>query len=162
MSDRKLHIGIQWKGSPDNEIDKHRSIDPRYFLDLYRVPGIQLYSFQVGPFSQEMNAIGGGVLVKDLSPYISDVGDTFAFLRELDMCICIESSLAHMASTCDVETWIPYSWSGRDYRIGWNGKKIIWSPKHRTFNMTEGGSWQAVFDEIVEALKEKVACLDKK
>lgn len=165
VPDRKLHIGIQWRGAKENEIDKHRSIDPRWFLELYRVPGIQLYSFQVGEFAAEMDAIGASAIVRNMSGYISDVGDTFSFLQELDMCITIESSFAHMASTCDIETWIPYSWCGRDYRLGAPQRnEIIWSPKHRVFAQREGEgqNWQRVFDEIVYALKEKVVCLDKK
>ncbi len=156
VPDRKLHIGIQYKGSAKNEIDKHRSIDVRWFLELYRVPGVQLYSLQVGPEAQDVVNVGAGMLVKDLSPYIRDVADTFSMLEHLDMVICIESSLAHMASTMDMECWIPYSWSGRDYRLGWNGSDILWSPRHRTFNQLEGEGWQPVFDRIVEALKEKV------
>jgi len=47
VPDRKLHIGIAWRGSAMNEINDYRSIPVTQFLDLYRVPGIQLYSLQV-------------------------------------------------------------------------------------------------------------------
>jgi hypothetical protein len=53
-ADAKLHIGISWAGSPQNEIDKLRNIPLIQFLDLYRVPGVQLYSLQVGPKAQEL------------------------------------------------------------------------------------------------------------
>ena len=46
IPDRKLHIGISWAGSPLNDIDKHRNIPVTQFFDLYKVPGIQLYSLQ--------------------------------------------------------------------------------------------------------------------
>ena len=59
------------------------------FLELYRVPGVQLYSLQVGEASQEANVIGAISLIKDLVPYIqSDVTATLALMKNLDLIIC--------------------------------------------------------------------------
>ena len=155
VSDRKLHIGIQWRGSGLNEINESRSIPVQQFLDLYKVPGIQLYSLQVDQNKQQMFDAGCMPLIKALDGYIRDVADTVSLLQDLDMVICIESSLGHICTLAGKECWVPYSWQGRDYRVGYDGSDQIWS-KYRVFPQASDMLWQPVFDDIVKALRERV------
>lgn len=157
VPDAKLHIGIAWKGNPQSDIDKHRSIPFEQFLELYRVPGIQLYSLQADDFSKYLYDAGSTMLVRDLKPYIRDVCDSIGLLNHLDMVICLESALGHIAGLAGKECWHPYSFLGRDYRLGHRGDKGIWYPKHRAFRQEKGEGWGPAFDRIVEALKEKLA-----
>lgn len=162
LPDRKLHIGIAWKGNARSDIDKHRSIPLEHFLELYRVPGIQLYGLQVDQQSNEIYQIGATALIRDLKPYINDVADTAAILQHLDMVICLESALGHIAGLAGKETWVPYSYLGRDYRAGLRGENPIWYPKHRFFRQEKGETWKPVFERINEALREKLNELDRK
>lgn len=157
VPDRKFHIGIAWAGSPLNDIDKHRNIPIHHFMELYRVPGVQLYSLQVDQKKTDLNLWGFAPLVKDLSGYLRDVADTCSVLCSLDLVISVESALGHICSMADVECWIPYSHLGRDYRIGVSETSVrLWTPKHRIFQQSDDMRWEPVFERIVEALKEKV------
>ena len=158
VPDREFHIGIAWAGSPLNDIDKHRNIPIHHFVELYRVPGIQLYSLQVDAKKTDLNLWGFAPLIRDLSGYLRDVADTCSILPELDLVITVESALGHICAMADKEHWVPYSWMGRDYRAGPNGAdgQRIWSPKARFFQQSDDMRWEPVFERIVEALKEKV------
>ena len=162
VPDRKLHIGIAWGGSPLNDIDKHRSIPVTKFLDLYKVPGIQLYSLQVGERAKELHDTGSAAMIRDLSPYIRDVCDTFSLMRELDLIVTIESALGHLAGAVDKETIIPYSYLGRDYRAGSDGGNPIWYKNHRFVQQGPDKQWDPVFDKIVEMLQEKIDGMGEK
>ncbi len=94
--------------------------------------------------------------MRNLAPYIRDVCDTLSLFKELDMVICCESALGHIAGLGQKECWIPYSYSGRDYRLGNTGEKPLWYPKHRIFRQGPDAQWGPVFDKIIAALKEKV------
>lgn len=160
VPDRKFHIGIAWAGSPLNDIDKHRNIPIHHFVELYRVPGIQLYSLQVDQKKSDLNLWGFAPLIKDLSGYLRDVADTYSILEQLDLVITVESALGHICSMGGHEAWVPYSHLGRDYRIGVNEKaKRLWTPAHRIFQQSEDMRWEPVFERIVEALREKVDAL---
>jgi hypothetical protein len=162
VPDRKFHIGIAWAGSPMNDIDKHRNIPVHHFVELYRVPGIQLYSLQVDARKSDLNLWGFSPLIRDLSGYIRDVADTCSILESLDLVITVESALGHICSMADKECWVPYSWLGRDYRIGSNEQaERLWTPKHRIFQQSDDMRWEPVFERIVEALKEKVHGVDE-
>ena len=155
VPDRKLHIGIAWRGSALNEINEHRSIPVTQFLDLYKVPGVQLYSLQVDQNKHQMHDTGCAPVIKDLSGYISDVTSTVAILQDLDLVVTIESSLGHICTLAGTETWVPYSYMGRDYRVGVDGADQIWS-NYRVFPQGSDMRWQPVFDDIVTALQIRV------
>lgn len=155
-TDRKLHVGIAWAGSPLNDIDKHRSFPVEHFFELYRIPGLQLYSLQIGAKGKDMHDIGGAAIIRDITQYISDVTDTLAILNDLDLVICCESALAHICAAAGKECWIPYSHLGRDYRIGLDGSDMLWTPHHRLFRQGPDMKWEPVFAAIGEALRERV------
>jgi tetratricopeptide (TPR) repeat protein len=157
VPDRKFHIGIAWSGSPLNDIDKHRNIPIHHFMELYRVPNIQIYSLQVDAKKSDLNLWGFAPLIKPLDGYIRDCADTISILHELDLVITVESALGHMCSMAGREAWVPYSWLGRDYRIGvGESAERLWTPKHRVFQQSDDMRWEPVFERIVEALREKV------
>ena len=151
----RLHIAIAYAGSPDNEIDIHRSVPFVQFFDLCRVAGVQVYSLQVGPKTTDLHAAGAVALIRDLSPWIRDVADTVAILREMDLVITIESFLGHLAGALGKECWIPYSYLGGDYRIG-RTPRPIWYKRHRIFKQGPDCRWQPVFNEIVVALRDRL------
>src|SRR6266849_6244112 len=156
VPDRKFHIGIAWAGSPLNDIDKHRNIPVHHFMELYRVPGIQLYSLQVDEKKKDMNLWGFAPLIRPLDGYLRDVADSCSVLAELDLVITVESALGHICSMSEKECWVPYSYLGRDYRIGCDGTDRLWTPKHRIFQQSDDMQWEPVFERIVEALRERV------
>lgn len=152
----KLHIGIAWAGSPMNEIDALRNIPLKYFLDLYRVPGIQLYSLQVGAASKELHDAGCMGLIRDMAPYIHDITDTVSILKDLDLVISVESALGHICAVAEKECLLPYSALGHDYRLGHCAEHLLWTPKHRVFQQGPDQQWEPVFNRIVDALQERL------
>ena len=157
VPDRKFHIGIAWAGSPLNDIDKHRNIPIHLFMELYRCEGVQLYSLQVDAKKADLNLWGFAPLIKDNSGYLRDVADTMSMLPALDLVISVELALGHICSMADHECWVPYSWLGRDYRIGVDeSSERLWTPRTKIFQQGSDMRWEPVFERIVEALKEKV------
>ncbi len=90
VKDARMHIGIAWTGSTLNQINAYRSIPVTTFLDLYRVPGIQLYSLQVGERSKDMHEQGCAAAIRDLTGHLGDISDTVSFLQHLDLVISCE------------------------------------------------------------------------
>lgn len=151
---KKLHVGIAWSGSPANDIDKYRNIPVTQFFELLSVSGVQLYSLQKDSMAGQIHDAGGAPFVRDLTPYISDVADTCDILRNLDLVICCESALGHIAAVTNTPCWHPYSYMGRDWRLGLSGENMLWRPKsHRVFCQGPDQRWQPVFDEICAELE---------
>ncbi len=158
VPDRKFHIGIAWAGSPMNDIDKHRNIPIHHFIELQRVEGVQLYSLQADAKKTDLNLWGFAPLIRDLSGYLRCIADTYSILPHLDLVLGVESAIGHICSMGGHECWTAYSWLGRDWRAGPNGRddQRIWTPKARFFQQSNDMRWEPVFERIVEALREKV------
>jgi hypothetical protein len=156
VPDQKLHIGVAWSGSPMNDIDQWRAINIVRFLDLYKVPGIQLYGLQMDQRKDDIGKVGAYALIRDLSPWIRDVVDTVSILQHLDLVISLESFLPHLCGTIGKEVWIPYSFHSHDYRIGHDDSDILWYKTHRLFHQGRNYDWIPVFDKIADALRERL------
>jgi tetratricopeptide (TPR) repeat protein len=163
VPDQKLHVGIAWAGSELNLINKHRSIPLTHFFELARVKGVQLYSLQIDQAKiKEMNDLGGGAFIRDLSSYVRDVADSMSLIRNLDLVITCESALGHICSTIGKECWVPYSYLGRDYRAGHNPTDAadrLWTPNHRFFSQSKSQKWEPVFERIEQELAKRVRAL---
>ncbi len=159
--DRNFHIAVTWTGSNANWINGHRSFPMEQLLELYRVPGIQLYSLQVdqgqpGEPSMSIHEKGAATLIRDMRPYIRDVTDTMAILKEMDLVVTCESILGHIAGLMGIDTFIPYSYNGGDFRLGRKEDGALWYPKHRVFKQTSEAKWEPVFERIILAIRQKM------
>lgn len=150
---RKLHIGIAYAGSPLNDIDRWRSVPVTDFLALYDVPGVQLYSLQVGDRVRDLHDAGMASLVCDLSPWIRDAADTVGIVRELDLVITIESFIGHLCGAAGVPCWVLSSARGGDWRVGKHGETTLWYGNTRVFRQGPDMAWGPVWTAVVEALR---------
>ena len=151
-------IGIAWAGAANNDIDRFRSIPFSDFLALYKVPGIQLYCLQVGDAVKDLHDAGAAGSVRDLSPYIRDAADTAALMREMNLIICVDSFVGHLAGALGLECWTLLSTMGGDYRAGRSGLHPLWFPTTRLFRQDdyETMQWPPVWSAVVRALGERV------
>jgi tetratricopeptide (TPR) repeat protein len=154
-TDRTLHIGVSWTGSQANWINHYRSFPIELLLELYRVPGVQLYSLQADDASQQIHDKGMASLIRDMKPYVRDVCDTLAILKDLDLVVTCESALGHIAGLMGKECIIPYSYNGGDFRIGRTEEGSIWYPNHRIFKQGYDMDWRPVFGRIVRHLQRR-------
>lgn len=154
-SDRDLHIGVTWTGSKANWINGHRSFPVEHLLELYRIPGVQLYSLQMDDASQQIHDKGLPSLIRDMRPYCRDVCDTIGILNGLDLVVTCESALGHIAGLMGKECIIPYSYHGGDFRIGRTEDGALWYPNHRIFKQGRDAEWKPVFDRIIRYLQKR-------
>jgi tetratricopeptide (TPR) repeat protein len=152
--DRKHHIGVAWSGSALSDINHQKSFPVECLLDLYKIPGVQLYSLQIDAKNTDLHAAGCAALIRDLSPFVNDVADTTAIISNLDLIVTLESALGHIAGTCGKRTIIPYSALGNDYRLGRNGENIIWYDHHSVVKQKRDEPWSLTFDRVVERVRE--------
>lgn len=147
------HIAIAWAGSPGNGIDGHRSIPFHAFLRLRDIPGVALYSVQVGERCRDLHDAGGAALIRDLAPWVRDSRDTAGILNEMTCVVACESFVAHLAGALDKKCFVLCSRYGRDWRSSpYLGERVLWYPETTPIRQTERGKWDDVFDEVVRRL----------
>ncbi|MEQ8790498.1 MAG: DUF6165 family protein [Pirellulaceae bacterium] len=152
-------IGIAWQGNKDHQADLQRSVRLEQFAPLADVPGVELFSLQKGYGSEQIAELAGKFHVTEFSPPLDEPTgafmDTAAVMRQLDLVICSDTSLAHLAGAMGVPIWTALSYSP-DWRWLLKRDDSPWYPSMRLFRQDTLGDWTPVFARMAEALRERV------
>ena len=163
--DKNFKIGICWQGNPNYSthflrlVVASKSIRPSTFAPIGTIPGITLYSLQKDHANNVDESLPEGFIVHTFDGnFDKDHGrfmDTAAVMKNLDLVITVDTSIAHLAGGLGVPVWVmlpkPADWR---WLIGRTDSP--WYPTMRLFRQTVTGNWTTVIDEICEALKLRV------
>ena len=142
-----IKVGIKWRGN--TTFDTDRVIPAEMFNQLIKVENTQFYSFQTFEGSEDISKING---IIDIGRNLINFSQTAAALKNLDLVICNDTSLAHLAGAMRVPCWVmlPY-----DVNWRWHTdlSKCDWYESVKLFRQKAIGDWQSVFDQILEEMK---------
>jgi Flp pilus assembly protein TadD len=155
-------IGIAWQGSKDHQADVQRSVRLAEFAHLAEVPGVSLYSLQKGYGSEQIAELDGRFLdgqfiVREFDERLDETAgafmDTAAVIRNLDLVITSDTSIAHLAGGLGVPVWTALCYSP-DWRWLRKREDTPWYPSMRLFRQPVLGDWGSVFHAMAAALRE--------
>lgn len=155
---KAFRIGINWSGKlsfRDNPY-QYRAIELANFAALAR-DGVQLISLQAGDAQAQIAELSGrfevAQLGDDLDKSAGPFMDTAAIMKNLDLVVTCDTSIAHLAGGLGVPTWValPYSC---DFRWGVSRADVPWYPRMRLFRQSEPGNWKGVFVAMAERLDQ--------
>ncbi|NJK74607.1 MAG: glycosyltransferase [Microcoleus sp. SU_5_6] len=125
------------------------------FLKLLDVPGVSFYSLQ-----KDLSASDRALLdrqpIADLSQNLVDFADTAAIISQLDLVICVDTSVAHLAGALGKPTWILLSFIP-DWRWMLEREDSPWYPTAKLFRQQTAGDWEPVFDRVKTALEHLIS-----
>ncbi|WP_333183646.1 tetratricopeptide repeat protein [Microcoleus sp. B3-D7] len=154
-SDGQFKVGIAWAGSAEHLKDFQRSSDLSYFLQLLDIRGVTFYSLQ-----KEMSAGNRTLLTQipviDLSDNLNDFADTAAVISQLDLVICVDTAIAHLAGALGKPVWILLCFMP-DWRWMLEREDSPWYPTARLFRQQTPGDWVGVCDRVKTALKHLIS-----
>ena len=146
----KIKIGIKWQGN--TYYDKDRVIPTEAFYPLIEIPNTQFYSFQTEEGSEEVKKLTDRYEVVDIGKDLKDFAITSATLSNLDLVICNDTSLAHLAGALNIPCYILLP-----YEVNWRWhtdlSKCNWYDSVKLFRQKSIGDWNGVFEEVLEELK---------
>ena len=119
------------------------------FEPLARVRGVQLVSLQRGAGTEQLEALHEGFSVhrRGQPGSSGDWEETAAVLKNLDLVVCVDTSVAHCAGALGVPVWVALPFVP-DWRWMLDREDSPWYPTMRLFRQSERGNWQEVFDRI--------------
>jgi len=116
------------------------------------VPGVTLCSLQRGACTRELAEIGA----RDVStPDITILGH---LLRRLDLLICVDTMVAHLAGALGCDAWVLLH-ADCDWRWPSSESHSLWYPSLRLFHQRTPGNWDDVLGEARKALIARTASL---
>ena len=149
----KFKIGIKWRGNTHYEMD--RVIDIKSFTKIFDIPNTQFYSFQTFEGAEDLNEIINDYNIVDIGKTLKNFGDTAGALENMDLIICNDTSLVHLAGAMTKPCWVllPYLYN---WRWHLDLSKCDWYDTVKLYRQKTVGDWDEIFDRMYEDLKRIV------
>ena len=146
-----LRVGIAWAGRPTHANDHNRSVTLPAFAPVGELPGVALVSLQKGPPAAQAKTWMGPAGLLDLDAEIRGFEDTAAIIDGLDLVLCVDTSVGHLAGVMGKPAWIllPYA---PDWRWLLGRSDSPWYPTVRLFRAPAPKRLDAAIAEAAAAL----------
>ena len=148
-----LRVGVAWAGNAGFVDDRKRSVPAGLFGPLAALPGVALFSLQLGaevPAELPIMPLMGGV---------RDFADTAERVAGLDLVITVDTAVAHLAATMGKPVWLLSRLRGC-WRWLRGREDSPWYPSIRLFRQTAPDDWDGVMDRVRDALAQEAEGFD--
>ncbi|MDB5572605.1 MAG: tetratricopeptide repeat protein [Hyphomicrobiales bacterium] len=151
-------IGISWQGSKLGA-EMGKTLRLSQFAALAKLPGVRLISLQKNAGAEQALALPRGMRVETLGEDFDEGPDAFmdtaAVMKNLDLVISVDTSIAHLAGALGVPTWVALKYLP-DWRWLLDRADSPWYPSMRLFRQPSFGDWASVFADIEAALIQRL------
>lgn len=145
-------VGLVWAGNPAFRGDKARS--PRrlaLYQPLAEVPNVQFVSLQKGDAAAQTRDPASGMALTDWTGDLGDFADTAALVAHLDLVICSDTAVAHLAGALGKPVWVLLPFVA-DWRWLLDRADSPWYPTMRLFRQQQAGDWTTLLQSVREHL----------
>ncbi len=154
---KKPIIALNWQGDRTFMFDKTRSIALSNFKNILSFEEYTFISLQKGFGSEQIKINKFENHIVDLSKEIDNgdktFEDTISILKNIECLITSDTSIAHLAGTLDIKTYLLLSFNP-EWRWFIENKYNVFYPKIKIIQQKKPGDWQTVFDEVEIILKK--------
>lgn len=152
MSSSRRKIGLVWAGRPTHNKDLSRSMRLADFAPLAALSDTCFVSLQKGERSAEAAPVGLELL--RLGDELKDFSDTAALIDALDMLLCVDTSVAHLAGALGKPAWVllPHV---PDWRWLLEREDTPWYPDLKLFRQPVSEDWMPVVEAIKTNCKQR-------
>ncbi|HYS67945.1 MAG TPA: tetratricopeptide repeat protein [Paraburkholderia sp.] len=155
-------IGLVWKGNANHHNDANRSIPSLTTLaPLWSVQGLNFVSLQKGQGEHEAQNPPAGQPLLDLGSMATDLADSAAIIQQLDLVICVDTSIAHLAASVGKPCWVMLPEKDVDWRWMRDRSDSPWYPHTlRLFRRAPGEDWSMPVERVRRACAERFGAAD--
>jgi hypothetical protein len=146
-------IAVAWAGRPTHNNDRNRSIRLEMLAPFMNLPGAPFLAVQKGPsVSQAADWLGSAPFTL-LDPDISDFDDTAAILHNVDLLVCVDTSLGHLAGQVGRPAWImlPYA---PDWRWLMQRRDSVYYPSLTLLRQPGPKDWAPLIQLVADELRQ--------
>ncbi|CAB3641957.1 Photosystem I assembly protein Ycf3 [Paraburkholderia phenoliruptrix] len=146
-------VGLVWKGNARHHNDVNRSIPSlATLLPLWSVPGLCFVSLQKGQGEDEASNPPAAQPLLHVGSMVTDLADTAAIVAQLDLVICVDTSIAHLAASLAKPCWVMLPEKDVDWRWMHARNDSPWYPHTlRLFRRERGEDWATTVERVRQA-----------
>lgn len=152
-----LRVGVMWQANPQrhsfdgNRRSVRKSVPLQLLSRLNSRPArIQLVSLANREHADQLNMPQAPDLA-DFSECLADLAETAALMKNLDLIITVDTSLAHLAGALGLEVWLLLAFTA-DWRWGEADDTSYWYKNVRLFRQPRQGDWATLIEAVAAQL----------
>jgi tetratricopeptide (TPR) repeat protein len=150
-SNGRRRIGLVWAGSPDNKIDRRRTMAAKLFAPLIDETHADFVSLQVGPRAVEIADLPQDKFVLTCDGKVRDFTETAGVIGQLDLVIGVDTAAIHLAGALKIPVWVLLP-KMPDYRWLLGRDDTPWYSSMVLFRQEEAGKWDEPMWRVRTAL----------
>jgi hypothetical protein len=147
-----IKVGLVWGSDGRHWEADDRTTALADMMAFASVPGVTLYSLQVGASAAQASPAPAGMQIIDLGSGLRDFADTAAAILGLDLVITIDTAVANLAGALGAPAWVAVPYIA-DFRWGYEGESTPWYPSARCFRQEAPGDWRSLFQTMADELR---------
>ncbi len=145
---KKNRIGICFRGCSTTPHNWKRSIQINLFEPIISLQDFEFITLQKDPNPEELSLLAQfGVCYRPLNSWI----DTLHALKECELVITVDTSIAHLSGSLGIPTWILLPFSA-EWRWMLHRTDSPWYPTVRLFRQRSIGRWIEPIREITKKI----------
>jgi len=163
MFDRKKKpcIGIAWTGGIESTGRKFRMLTLEQLKPILESVDAHWVSLQYKDAEADIRAFKSEnphieIVQHDCATLTKDYDDTAAMVSELDLVICIQTAVAHLAGALGKECWVMLP-KNSQWRYGTQGRTMPWYDSLQVFRQRSLNDWMGITGEMVGVLRKRFA-----
>jgi tetratricopeptide (TPR) repeat protein len=148
-------VALAWSGRATHVNDRNRSLSLSQLEPLLAAEDVRFVSVQ-----RELRAADAELLARQpriihLGGELADFTDTAAVLSTVELLICVDTSIAHLAGALGRPAWVLLPFQP-DWRWTLDRDRSPWYPAMKLFRQPAAGDWASVIARV----REELALLD--
>lgn len=153
---RRPRIGLVWSGRGYPPVNYPRDVPLEFMAPLFALDA-DFISLQTDPSAADRARLAGFPKVDSRSADgLTAFSDTAALIECLDLVICADTAVAHLAGALGKPVWLMNRYASC-WRWGERGAQSRWYPSMRIFRQSEVGDWRGVIEPLLVAAAEFIA-----
>ena len=148
-------VGLVWQGSPTHKDDHRRSLALTALLKAISGLDANLYSLQFPISGAELELLRQHG-VENLEPEIHGYARTAAFVDQLDVLVCVDTAIAHLAGAMGKPVALLLA-KDADWRWGLESDRTPWYPTMRLLRQDQAGDWSGALTRLPSTLNKMLS-----
>ena len=148
---KTIRVGLVWSGNPQHKNDHNRSLILASILP-YLPSQFEYVSLQKEVRDIDKLTLDSSPHIRNLPNLLNNFEDTARLIKELDLVIAVDTSVAHLSGALGQKTWIlvPYV---PDWRWLLDREDSPWYPSVRLYRQFAIGEWNGVLQLMKKDLE---------
>ncbi len=150
----KARIGLVWSGNPAHHNDRNRSMPLSAFAPFFDMQ-LEFVSLKNELRPDDRAFFDRGAPVRHFGEELQDFGDTAALAANMDLVVCVDTSVLHLAGAMGIDTLALIAFNP-DWRWLLERRDTPWYPTVRLLRQSRPGDWSNCLADVGKELRRFV------